>query len=178
MKSKTSKSFEKARNLALSSLMAGACFAIMYVCSLTGVFDLCAVVICSMIVIVAVIEVGGIYPWLIWLVSGTLCMIFIPDKFAAMEFALFGGVYPMIKAYLERYPAFISWTLKLTFFNIVLTGAFYIAKFFFPGTDVGFTLGAGAYALGNIFFIMADITFSLLISMYFTKIRPRISKQK
>lgn len=178
MKKRRNESFEKARNLALSSLMAAACFILMYVCSLTEVLDLCAAVVCAMIIIVSVIEIGGIYPWLIWLVTSTLCLIFIPDKFIALEFVLYGGLYPMIKAYLEKYPAFISWTLKFTFFNVVLTGAFFIAKLLFGMKDVGFKLSVGAYILANIFFLISDIAFTLMVSIYMTKIRPRIKPGK
>lgn len=171
---KKNTALEKTKNLALSSLMAAACFVLMYVGSVSGVFDLCAVVACAMIVIFAVIEIGGIFPWLIWLVSSTLCIFMVPDKFVALEFALFGGIYPMIKASLEKYPPFISWSLKFAFFNVVFTGAYYIATYVFSIYNLGFTIGVAAYVLANIFFFIADVAFTLMISIYMTKLRPRL----
>lgn len=175
-KNRRSNSLETTKKLALSSLIAAGCFLLMYFASLTGVLDLCAAVLSSFVVVLAVIEIGGKYPWLIWLVSGTLCVLFIPDKFSALEFAFFGGIYPMIKAFLERFPGFISWTLKFTYFNIAFAGAYFLASYVFSSVEIGFTLKAAAFIFANLFFLMADVALSLMISLYMTRIRPRFKK--
>jgi len=86
---------------------------------------------------------------------------------------MFGGIYPMVKAQLEKLPPLISWTLKIVFFNTVFTGWFFISKFLFA-LDVGLELGIIAYVAANAFFILADICFTLMISLYMVKIRPRL----
>lgn len=159
--------------IALSGVISALCFVVMYLASVTEVLDLSGMVLCSMIVIVAVIEIGGYYPWLIWLVAGTLCFIFIPKKDIALEFILFGGVYPMLKSYFEKLPTVFSWILKIVFFNAAFTGWFLLSSYII-GVDVGMTLGVVAYLAANFFFILSDVAFTLMVSFYITKIRPRL----
>lgn len=178
MKKKENKALENTKKLALSSIFAALCLVIMYIGGLTQIFDLCAAVLSALIVIIAVIELGGVWPYLIWAVTGTLCIFFIPDKFIALEFVLFGGIYPMIKAWLERFPSFIAWAMKILYFNIAFSAAFLAATYIFGMRELGFELKIPSYIAANIFFILADVCFSLLISLYFTKLRPRIKKNR
>ena len=155
--------------------MSALCFVLMYLSSLTEVLDLCAMVACSVLIIICVIETGKIYPWLIWAVTGILCMLFIPKKDIALEFVMFGGIYPMIKSYAEKLPLVFAWIAKLVFFNAAFTAWFFIATSLFT-PDVGLKLGPVAYAVANVFFIVADVAFTLTVSLYMAKIRPRIAK--
>ena len=78
----------------------------------------------------------------------------------------------MVKSYLERLPAVLSWTLKIVFFNIVFTGWFMLCKLVFM-LDVGMTMGIIAHLAANAFFILADVAFSMMISLYVNKLRKR-----
>lgn len=176
MKKKENKALQNTKKLALSSIFTALCFVVMYLGGLTQVLDLCAVVLSALVVIIAVIELGGMWPWLIWAVTSVLCIFFIPDKFIALEFVIFGGIYPMIKAWLEKFPAFISWSMKILYFNLAFTGAYFASTYIFGMRDVGFVLKMPAYLAANVFMILADVCFSLLISLYFAKLRPRIKK--
>ncbi|MBE6562168.1 MAG: hypothetical protein E7660_00360 [Ruminococcaceae bacterium] len=176
MKKKENKVLENTKKLALSGIFTALCFAVMYVGGITQVFDLCAAVIAALVVIISVIEIGGMWPWLIWGVASVLCLFFIPDKFIALEFILFGGLYPMVKAWLEKFPAFIAWSMKILYFNVVFSAAYLLATYLFGMRELGFTLKIPAYVAANGFFILADVCFTLIISVYFTKLRPRIKK--
>lgn len=178
MKKRENKSFEKAWKVALSGILCALCFVIMYVGSLSGITDLLAVVVTAMIVVIAVIEIGGIYPWLIWTVTGVLCLILVPDKYVALEFILFGGIYPMVKSYLERFPTFISFAMKILYFNVAFAGSYAVAKYIFAVNDVGFDLAIVSFILANLFFILSDVYLSLMISAYMVKLRPRLRRQK
>lgn len=178
MKKRENKSFEYTKKVALSGVFCALCLVIMYFGALSGIGDLLAVVVSAVIVVVAVIDIGGIFPWLIWTVTAALCLILLPDKYVALEFALFGGLYPMVKSYLERFPLFISWSMKILYFNIAFAGSFAIAKYVFSVTDIGFDLKIVSFILANLFFILSDVFLSLMISMYMVKIRPRIKRQK
>lgn len=178
MKKKENKSFENTKKVALSGIFSALCLVIMYIGALSGIGDLLAVVVSAMIVVIAVIEAGGIFPWLIWAVTGVLCLFFLPDKYVALEFVLFGGIYPMVKSYLERFPLFISWSMKILYFNVAFAGSFALAKFVFYVSDIGFELKIASFILANLFFILSDVFLSLMISMYMVKVRPRIRRQK
>lgn len=169
----TDSNFEKTKSIALSGVISALCFVIMYLASIIDVIDLSAVVLCAMIIIVSVIEIGRYYPWLIWLVTGVLCMLLLPRKDIALEFVLFGGVYPMLKSYFERLPIVLSWIIKLVYFNIIFTGWFFLSEYVF-GVKVDLALGIIAYVAANAFFVMSDVVFTMMVSLYMTKIRPRL----
>ena len=173
MKKKQSEKLSTTKSIALSGMMSALCFVVMYIAAVTEVLDLSGMVLCSMIIIVAVIEIGRYYPWLIWAVTGVLCMLLIPKKDVALEFVLFGGIYPMLKSYFEKLPTVLSWAVKILFFNAVFTGWFMLSKFIFM-IDVDLTLGVIAYLAANVFFVLSDIAFTMMISLYFSKIRKRL----
>lgn len=173
MKKPENSSRRQTKNIALSGLISALCFVAMYLASIIDVIDLSAVVLCSMLVIISVIEIGKHYPWLIWLVASVLCLLFLPRKDIALEFVMFGGIYPILKAKFEKLPTLPSWIVKIVFFNAVFTGWFFLSKYLFA-LDVGLELGIIAYVAANVFFVLADIFFTLMISMYITKIRPRL----
>ncbi|MBR0302404.1 MAG: hypothetical protein IJQ80_00985 [Clostridia bacterium] len=164
-----------AKSVALSGILSALCFVIMYIGAVTDILDLSVVVLSALIVVVAVIELGGRYPWMIWLVASILCMLFLPRKDIALEFVLFGGVYPMIKSLVERLPVVLAWILKLAYFNAVFTAWFFLSvRFFGIGTDViGVKLGTVAYLAANAFFIFTDVCFSFMISAYMTRLRKK-----
>lgn len=167
-------SLDSTKKLALAALFSALCFILMYLGAAAVVFDLCAVTVSALVIIFAVIEIGGMYPWLIWAVSGTLCLLLLPDKYAALEFALYGGIYPILKALIEKLPRLLSWAVKICYFNAAFTLSAVIAKYIFGISDIGFELKIVSFALANVFFILSDICFTLLISSYYTKLRPRL----
>ena len=161
------------KDLALSGLLSALCFVLMYICAATEIFDLCAVIVSSAIIVVSMIEAKGFWPWLIWLVTGTLCLLLIPRIDIALEFVLFGGVYPMIKAFIEKLPKVPAWALKLVFFNTVFTGWYYLSKLLFA-CDPGFDFGVVAYLAANVFFVLSDVFLSVAAVTYVNKLRPRL----
>ena len=166
-------SLTNTKSIALSGVISALCFVVMYLAAVTDIIDLSGMVLCSMIIIVAVIEIGKYYPWLIWLVAGILCMVLLPKKDVALEFVMFGGVYPMVKALFEKFPAPVAWAMKIVFFNLVFTGWFLLTKFIF-GLDAGLELGVVAYLAANAFFVLADVAFSLMANLYVTKLRAKL----
>jgi hypothetical protein len=89
--------------------------------SIITVLDLTMVAIASLLIMLSVIEIGGGYPYLIWLVTGVLSMLLLPDKFGALLYLLFGGIYPIFKEMFERLHYIVSWILKFSYFNAMLT---------------------------------------------------------
>ena len=122
----------------------------------------------------AVIELGGAYPYLIWLVSGTLALLLAPDKFGAVLYLLFGGIYPIFKAMFERLHPIVSWILKLSFFNTSLTLAVIVINFVFGIPDSGIGFAAATYALGNLAFVLYDVAATSAVTLYLIKLRKRL----
>ena len=89
----------------------------------------------------------------------------------ALLYAAFGGVYPIVKAYLERLPRLFNWLLKFVFCNVVFAGVMLLARFLlFPGTqDYRFTVPLAL--LVNAAFFCYDYATSCLIGLYVHRLR-------
>lgn len=138
------------------------------------ILDITATALASFLIMLAVIELGGAYPYLIWLVSGTLALLLAPDKFGAVLYLLFGGIYPIFKAMFERLHPIVSWILKLSFFNTSLTLAVIVINFVFGIPDSGIGFAAATYALGNLAFVLYDVAATSAVTLYLIKLRKRL----
>lgn len=161
------------KKLAVCAMLASLSFVLMYLGALSGVFDLCAVTLGALGCAFAVIEIGGGWPWLVAAVAGTLSLLLLPDKFAAMEYIALGGIYPIIKSYIERLPSFSAWAVKLLYFNGVLTVALTVAKYILHVAEDWAAFNVIVYALSNIFFVIFDIALTMFISVYIVRLRKR-----
>ena len=157
---KSNSGTRSALRLCAAAMICALSFALMYMGTLTGVGDLCAAVLGALGTAFAVIELGGAWPWIIAAACSVLCLLLLPDKFAALEYIMLGGVYPIIKSYAERLPKAAAWAVKFAYFNLMLTGCLAIAKL--------------VYALANAAFLIVDISLTVLISAYITRLRHRL----
>ena len=77
------------KKLTVAAVLCAATFVVMLVGSIFDVMDLSAAALASFAVIFAVIELGGAYPVLVWLVTSSAAMLLLPNKLPAIYFALF-----------------------------------------------------------------------------------------
>ena len=166
---KESKSLKGTKKLVISAVLSAMSFVFMYLGALTGVFDLCAAMAGAVCCAFAVIEIRGIWPWLICAVSGILCLIFLPDKFAALEYIVLGGIYPILKSFAERLPRIVSWCVKLSVFNALFALCLALAKFVFGLTDEWV-----AFNLGNVCLFMFDAALTVFASYYIRRLRGKL----
>lgn len=121
---------------------------------------------------------GMPFPYLIYVVTSILSLLLLPSKVAAAIYFLFGGIYPVLKAMFEKLHYGVSWVLKLSYFNTILTlllaASLYILHVEDP--DLGFNLVT--YALGNVTFILYDMATTKLVTLYLVKLRKRLRIEK
>jgi predicted membrane protein len=98
----------RTRKLAVAAMLCALGVVLLYVGSVIEVLDLTMVGISSVLVFFAVLEMGNPFPFLIYFVTAILSMLLLPSKFAAVFYLLFGGIYPILKAKLERLPMLLS----------------------------------------------------------------------
>lgn len=171
---KESKTLIYTRRLVAAAVLSALGFVFMYLGTLTGVMDLCAVVVGALCCAFAVIELSGFWPWLIFAVTGTLCLLLLPDKFPALEYIALGGLYPILKSLFEKLPTVISFILKAVSLNIMLTLCLLAAKFIFSISDDWVAFNPIVYLCANAFFILFDYALTVFISYYLTKLRHRL----
>ena len=184
---------QKTKALTLCAVLSAMGVALLAVGALIETLDLSVAALASFFCIFAVIELGGIYPWMIFAVTGTLSVILMPYSAGGWFYLLFFGFYPILKEKLERLRKPIAYLFKLLIFNAaVFLGTavtlllfygggegktlFDAFIFFFGGEDAGIYLALGTYLLSNAVFVLYDFALTRVITFYFIKIRPRIKK--
>ena len=181
MKTERHQSRVRTRRLAISAILAAIGVILLYLGAMIEVLDLSVVVLASLVCVLAVLEMGGAWPWLIYATVSVLSLVLLPQKTPAVLFLLFGGCYPILKAYFERRGRVLAWTLKLLSFNLALVLAFFIVKelFLLPEGDSLAWLSLPLwYAIlvvaGNAVFVLYDVALSRLIRGYLYRLRDRL----
>ena len=145
--------------------------------SLVEVLDLTFAVIASLLTVYAVIEIGGAYPWLIWIVTSTVALLILPLKTPVLFYALLTGYYPILKQKIERRMARVpAWTFKMSVFAISLAVIVAVMWLFAPTlleTEGGWAVIAATVILAVLSFILYDICLTKLITVYFVKLQKR-----
>ena len=179
----------KTKKITLSAILSALGVTFMYLGAFIQVLDLSVVAIASVLVVFARIEIGTPYDWAVYLVTGTLSLIFLGNLnllIPALYF-LFAGMYPILKAYFERLPRrSLAYLIKGVYFalidGILLTLAVFFSELLFgaplftgglaPYTSV---LLAALYVLVIFMCFIYDLLLSQLVVIYMMKIRPKIA---
>ena len=163
-----------AARTALAGMLASLGAVALLVGAYSGVMDLTGLCIASVFTAIAVVELGGAYPYLIWAVVSVIGFVLLPDKTIAAAYTLFGGIYPVLKLYFERLPRLFEWVAKLVYFAAVLGILYVLAKFVFMIPDEGDVLEV-ILAVGYVLvFLLYDYTLSVAMTAYMRRIRPKL----
>ena len=186
---KTVSSIQRTKQLTVSALMCA--LGAVLLCAgrlFDGSLDLSMAALASLIAVWAVEELGGYYPWLIWLVTSLLALILMPYNTAAWEYLVFAGVYPMLRVLLERVPLAARVIIKQVLFNAVIAlGALVLWQLLFPAAQsypaaLGVFLGGEgahwAYSLAiwltaNFAFVLYDFVIGRFIKAYRVRLRDK-----
>ena len=180
---------QKTKKLTLSAVICALGVVLLSIGSLVQTVDLSAAALASFMCIFAVIELGGAYPWAIYVVTGLLSVILTPYGMAGWFYIAFFGYYPMVKEKLERLPKFFSWVLKILVLNVALFLCVLISYFLFFASSGGGLMDAFFKIFGdegfaeifavamvfavNAVFVIYDIALTSVISMYINRLRHR-----
>ncbi len=162
------------KRLTLCAILVALGVVILSLGSLFEVLDLSAAALAAMLVVVAVIEVGSFWPWLVYAATGLLALL-LPLKFAAVFYLLLAGYYPIIKEKIEKLRSRIfGWIIKLAMMNAALTLMILAGKYILslPQTELDWEWLL--YLTGNATFVLFDIALTRLISVYIFKWRKKL----
>lgn len=165
------------KRLTVCAMLAALGVVLLYVGSLIEVVDISMAVLASLLGVVAVIEYGGSWPWLVYGVTAILSLVLLPNKTPAAFYALFFGFYPILKEKLEKIPRGLSWVLKELIFNISFAVMAVVSVLLLFGK--GNTLLSqpilivAVIILAETMFVLYDIAMTRLISFYIFKLRRR-----
>ena len=179
---------KKTKKLALGAMLAAIGAVILLLGSLFNVIDLSMAALASFVCIIAVIELGSSYAWLIYAVVGVLSVILRPVSFAPWVYVAFLGYYPIIKEKFEKTGRFLSWLLKILTFNVAFSACIAVIYlimfkgvgnvFTFFNTVMGFpqagtSVAVLIYLFVNVVFVIYDIALTRVISTYIYRLRPK-----
>ena len=186
---KTTSTIQKTKRLTVSALLCA--LGAVLLCAgrlFDGTMDLSMAALASLIAVWAAEELGGYYPWLIWLVTSVLALIIMPYNSAAWEYLLFAGVYPMLRVLLEKVPLVARVLIKQVLFNAVIAlGVLVLWQLLFPtaqsypaalglflggeGAHWGFSVAVGITA--NLAFVLYDFVIGRFIAAYRARLRDK-----
>lgn len=166
---------KKTRALTLAAMLVALGVVLLGLGALIEVLDLSMAALASFLVVFAVIELGGAYPYLIYAATGLLSVLLLPAKTPALIYLLFAGYYPILKAVFEkklpRVPAYIC---KVLVFNAGLALAVFLAlRFFAPSAQSAFSWQYWLLLIGTPVFLLYDVALTRLITFYLFRLRQR-----
>ena len=167
---------QRTKYITVSAMLAALGVLILSLGSLIEVLDITVGVLASLLCVYAVIEIKGVFPWLIWLVTSILSLLLLPQKTPAVFYTLFLGFYPILKEKLEKSPRFLSWVWKLLVFHAGLGGIILVLRLFFPTQlDMGglWWMPAVAYVAVLLCFVLYDVALTRMITYYLVRLRTR-----
>lgn len=163
------------RQMAVCAMLAALGVVLLWIGSVLEVAEVSMAVVASLLCIIAVIEYGGSWPWLVFAVTSVLSLVLLPNKGTAVSYVLFFGYYPIIKEKLERHTRVRRWVEKELIFNVALAAILAVWRFvLFPTASkmplvMGLLLIVGFEAV----FLLYDVALTRLISQYLFRLRKR-----
>jgi len=145
--------------------------------ALFEVFDLTACALASLLIMFIYIEIGSPYTWLVWLCTSLAVFIIAPGRIVWAEYLFLFGIYPLLKAYIERAPRGLWLIFKALFFVCVVGGAYAVCELLLmiPFFEVESTLlKVGTTVVIFVAAFAYDMFLTFFIFFYIFKLRPRI----
>lgn len=167
---------KRTKRLTVCAMLCALGVVILLMGSFITVMDLSMAVIASLLCVVAVIEYGGAWPWMIYAATSILSLVLIPNKEVAALYAIFFGFYPIIKEKLEKRSRVFAWVCKEIIFHIVLAACFAVWKMFFPQeltVSIPIPLWVVFILMLELVFVLYDVALTRLISFYVYRLRQR-----
>ncbi len=167
---------KQTKKITLSAMVVALSTVFMVLGAVVDMLDLSVCALASLLVAFVYIEIGSPYTWLVWICTSLATFVCFPGSIIWMEYFLIFGIYPILKAYIEKLPRRIWLIVKLLFINAIIWVLIFCVELilgipFFAVDKLW--LKAAIYVLMNVAFIAYDLFITVLVRVYFEKFRPR-----
>lgn len=169
----------KTRKIALGAIVSALSIVMMLLTSVLPVGTYALPCFAGILLIVVVVECGPFRALAVYFCVSVLSFLLVSDKEAALYYTLVLGIYPVLKSFFEGIRRrWLSFTVKLVYFNISALCAYYISIFLLAVPVESFSLfGVNLpfvfLILGNVVFIAYDMCLSRLVRIYLDVWRNR-----
>ena len=167
-----------ASRVALGGVLAALSLLLLYGATLLPSGRIGMVAVAGLIPAAGVISGGVGTGFLCYGATGLLGLLLLPDKGCALLYALFFGLYPMVKYAVERLRKLpVELVLKLAFFNLILVIVWFgFSALLLPLLPELMRTPLPLFVGGNVVFLIYDYGFSKLITCYASRIRKATRK--
>ncbi len=168
----------RTKNLALASLLCAVSVVLLYIGSVFEPLDLTMTLVASLPVVLSVIEMGGMWPWLIYSVTAILGLILLPAKLPAAVYVFLFGFYSIVKEKLERrLRGILAWLCKIGIFSSSVGLLWFTIRLFLP--EASFEEGILLWLLTlSLTLFLYDLLLTRLITRYVLTWRRTLRKNK
>ena len=143
------------------------------------VLDLTVAALSSCLMAFVFIEIGDKYAFGVWLGTSILGAIFFTHSLVWVTYFLICGIYPILKAYIEKLPKWSWLIVKLAYINAMVWALFFISEKLlgipFFGEE-GIVMQIILYVLLNVAFVAYDLFITVMVRFYYVKLRSRFKK--
>lgn len=167
---------ERTKQLTLSAMLTALSVVILLFGMVVEVLDIAAVLLASMPIVFAMLELRRAWPYLLWAATSAIMLLFF-FSLVSLEYAFFGGLYPILKYYFEKLPLRLALIPKLLSFNLLAAAVLFLST-----AALGAALPAEGWfwipliLLANLTFLIYDLLMTRLIVRYLLSIRPGIAR--
>lgn len=165
----------KTKKLALCAMGGALSFVLLYLGTVTAVFDMSAAVLCGVITVFLAAEAGSRMSACAVAVCAILSAALLPDKTVCVLYVTIGGIYPLIKPLAEKFGKIRMWALKLAAAWVSI-GLYVGSIYIFLPSETGRWLIPGAFVLGTACFILYDVLLTRFYIIYIRRFRGKFIK--
>ncbi len=170
----------RASKVALCAVVSALAIALMIISRVFTIADYSITALCGLLMGVIVIECGAKWALVSYVATALLAVMLAPGE-CSILFVAFFGFYPVVKIVFDRMRLALGWILKLALFNAVVVSLFYLVDLLaVPLMDIKFLSPVMSIiillVLSNIVFVLYDILFGRLMTLYMIKIHSKIYK--
>lgn len=167
------------KKITLSAMATALGAVIMLLGSVIETLDLTVCALASLLVVLIYLEIGSYYPWLVWICTTLTTALLYSGSLVWIEYFLVFGIFPLIKAYIEKLPKWSWLIVKLLYINAMIWGIFCVAELLlgipFFGEDT-LVMKIVLYVLINVAFVAYDFFITVMVRFYYDKLRPRLKR--
>lgn len=163
---------KSASRTALGGVLAALSLLLLFAATLLPSGRIGMVAVAGLVPAAGVISGGLATGFLCYGAAGLLGLLLLPDKGCALLYAIFFGLYPMVKSAIERLRKLpLELLLKLAFFNGVLAILLFgFSALLFPLLPELLRSPLPIFLAGNVAFLLYDFGFSKLATYYAARI--------
>lgn len=169
---------KRTKQLTFCAIMSALGVVILLLGSITGLFDLCSVLISAILIFVVCEELGNGMAMASYAVCTVLSFLIVPSKLVAFEY-LFFGFYPVLRRILESRHKVTCISLKALYMLASATATMALSRLVFTtGENTSLALEIATAIMGIACLILCDIVFKRFSRLYHLKIRKMLRIDK